>query len=143
MRVKATKGYIKNGWDIAIRFLGAAAGLFSGSDLKLLYLLMGMDLLSGLLLSWIRKSPKVDGGGFRWKEILLGICRKGLMLTLILIAEALDRLGGKEDMLRSAAIGFYIAQEALSLAGNAAHLGVPLPEGLRHALRLLKTANQS
>jgi len=140
-RVNETKALMRDGWDIIIRFLGAMAGLFSGSDWKLLLALMALDLLSGLALACIRKSPRSASGGFHWRAILMGICRKGMMLGIILIAGALDQLSGKGDMLRSAAIGFYMAQEAVSLAGNAAHFGVPLPGNLKNALHLLKTAN--
>jgi phage-related holin len=47
-------------------------------------------------------------------------------------------LGGGGSLCRSAVIGFYLANEGLSILENAGRLGLPLPSFLREALRQLK-----
>ena len=61
-----------------------------------------------------------------------------MMVVIVMLAVALDRLTGDSGVCRSAAIGFYAANEGLSILENAAALGVPLPQTIKEALETLK-----
>ncbi|NLG56896.1 MAG: phage holin family protein, partial [Clostridiales bacterium] len=62
-----------------------------------------------------------------------GLTRKLMMVILVMLATALDGLMASA-VCRLAVIGFYGANEALSIVENAALLGVPFPKGLLEAL---------
>ena len=60
-------------------------------------------------------------------------------IILIGMAHILDaHILGTGDMLRTAAIFFYLSNEGLSIMENAARIGVPIPQKLRHAMRQFK-----
>ena len=128
----------ENGWDIVLRFLGACTALGGMGNMKVLWILMALDYGTGLLLALLHKSRKSTDGGFDWKVFLMGLGQKGMMNALVYLAGALDDISGSNGMLQNAAIGFYIVQEGISLAGNAIGFGVPVPLGIRNALNTLK-----
>ena len=64
------------------------------------------------------------------------MCRKGMMLLIVLVAVRLDLLMGT-DYLRDAVCITFVANEALSIIENAGLMGVPLPEMLRNAIDIL------
>ena len=66
-----------------------------------------------------------------------GIAKKILLFVPIAVAFALDTVL-QQDILRSLAIWFYLANEGLSIAENLGRIGVPLPPGLLGALEQLK-----
>ncbi|MDI9520750.1 MAG: phage holin family protein [Bacillota bacterium] len=109
--------------------------LLGGWDapLTLLFLLMGLDILSGLTLSLLRKSDKTAQGGFRSGQFFSGLTRKLLMVLLVILGNALDGLL-RSTVCRLSVIGFYAANEALSVIENAAVAGVPFPKALLQAL---------
>ncbi len=109
--------------------------LLGGWDgaLGLMFLLMGLDLITGVTVSLLMKSGHSKGGGFHSRELFLGLTRKLLMVLLVMLATALDGLLGA-SLCRLTVIGFYGANEALSIVENAALLGVPFPRGLLLAL---------
>lgn len=121
------------------RMLAACAGAYfsrfvGGMDALVyaLLTLMALDYLSGVINAFSQKSLSSEIG-FR------GIAKKALMLLIVGAGSILDaavlNAGGA---LRGAVIGFYIANEALSLLENAARLGLPVPEKLKQALLQLK-----
>lgn len=112
------------GWD-------AALGLLLG--------LMGLDILSGIILSLLHKSSASPGGGFLSRSLYAGLTRKLLMLLLVALAHALDGLLASQ-VCRVTAIGFYAASEAFSVIENAALAGVPFPQGLLRALERYQNA---
>ncbi len=61
------------------------------------------------------------------------------MVLLVMLATALDGLLGA-SLCRLTVIGFYGANEALSIVENAALLGVPFPRGLLRALERFREA---
>ncbi|MGI6687750.1 MAG: phage holin family protein [Christensenellales bacterium] len=111
------------------------ARLVGGWDgaLSLLFLLMGLDLVTGVITGLMRRSAHTPGGGFLSRALFEGLSRKLLMVLLVILATALDGLLGA-SVCRLAVIGFYGANEALSIIENAALLGVPFPKGLLGAL---------
>ena len=71
----------------------------------------------------------------------IGLAKKAFIWAVILIATQLDVVMGAE-MFQTAAIGFYIANEGVSILENAAALGVPLPGIIRKALDMLKEQSE-
>lgn len=111
---------------------GAITAALGGWDLALqvLVLFVALDYLVGLIAAWTEKSlsSKV---GFR------GIAKKVLLFVPIAICYALDQVLGQE-ILRSLAIFFYIANEGLSIVENLGRAGVPVPDALGGALEQMK-----
>jgi toxin secretion/phage lysis holin len=111
---------------------GAVTTVLGGWDLALqvLVLFVVLDYLVGLIAAWTERN--LDSRvGFR------GICKKILLFVPIAICYWLDALLGQE-ILRSLAIFFYIANEGLSIVENLGRAGVPVPDGLMGALEQLK-----
>ena len=115
--------YLLGGWD---------------ATLTLMFVLMALDYATGLLTAFTGKSPKTQGGGFRSSVAFIGISKKLMMVAIVMLATALDRLTGDSNICRSAAIGFYAANEGLSIVENAAALGVPLPRALKAVMERLE-----
>ena len=120
--------YLLGGWDTAI---------------GMMFLLMGMDLLTGVMAALKQKSAHTPGGGFLSRTFFLGLTRKLTITLMIMLAAALDRTLGTQGLCRLAAIGFYTANEGLSIVENAALLGVPFPKGLLNALERLRERNDN
>lgn len=111
---------------------GAITAVLGGWDLALqvLALFVVLDYLVGLIAAWTEKS--LDSRvGFR------GIAKKILLFVPIAICYALDQVLGQE-ILRSLAIFFYIANEGLSIIENLGRAGVPVPAALGDALEQMK-----
>lgn len=115
--------------------------LLGGWDaaLSLLFLLMGLDILTGVITSLMRRSAHSPGGGFLSRTLFEGLSRKLLMVLLVILATALDGLL-QASVCRLTVIGFYGANEALSITENAALLGLPFPKGLLKALERFRDA---
>lgn len=112
------------------------------APLALLFLLMGLDLITGLLLALRRRSEKTGGGGFASGVFFQGLTRKLLMMILVILGAALDSLLGS-SLCRLTVIGFYAANEAFSVIENAAVFGVPFPKGLLNALEAYRSRMDS
>lgn len=67
-----------------------------------------------------------------------GIMKKMVILSVVALSHMADLITGTE-ILRNAAIGFYIANEGLSILENAARTGVKLPKKLIDVLEQLKS----
>ena len=112
--------------------LSGVAYVFGGIDklFTTLLILMAFDYITGVMCAIIKKSLSSKTG---FKGIFRKLC--------ILIIIALSNLGADAigiPALRSAAIGFYIANESISILENAGELGVPYPKWLKDALIQLK-----
>ena len=93
---------------------------------------MVLDYISGVLVAIAQKelSSKV---GFK------GIAKKVIILSLVAVGHILDvHVLGGGAVCRSAVLGFYIANEGISILENAAELGLPLPKKLVSVLKQLK-----
>lgn len=119
---------------MALAALCACAGrLVGGMDALMgaLVCFMALDYISGVLCAFFNRRLS-SAAGFK------GICRKALIIAVVGAAQLADKsVAGAGGALRSAVIGFYISNEALSLFENAARLGLPVPEKLKSALGAL------
>ncbi len=124
---------------------GVIAELFGGWDLALqtLVLFMAADWITGgiLLPGVFGKSPKSPNGAMESRAGFKGLCRKGMILLYVLIAARLDMLM-HTDYLRDAVCIGFIANESLSIVENARLMGLPLPDGIRRVIDLLKTGSE-
>lgn len=118
--------------------LSGIFGFLWGEFDGLLYALitfMILDYLSGVIVAIAHKELSSEVG-------FKGIAKKVLIMALVAVGHILDMhiLGGGA-VCRSAVIGFYLANEGISILENAAKLGLPLPKKLVAVLKQLKKDN--
>ena len=121
-------------------FGGISAALFGGWDnaLKLLVCLMAADYITGLIVAIVFKnSPKTKGGGAESLVGFKGLCRKGVILCIVLISYRLELATGIE-YIREAVIYGFSANEMISLVENAGLMGIPMPVAVTKAIEILK-----
>jgi len=106
---------VLGGWDTA---------------LQVLVLFVVMDYIIGMIAAWYEKRLN-SRVGFR------GIAKKILLFVPVALGYWLDVLLGQE-ILRSLAIWFYLANEGLSMLENLGRCGVPILTPLKDALEQLK-----
>ena len=97
-----------------------------------LIVFMILDYITGVMVGICNKN--VDSStGFR------GILRKITMLIVVAVGHTLDLyvLGGGTAVCKCAAVGFYLANEGISILENTAKLGVKYPKKLLDILKQL------
>ncbi|MDE5834076.1 MAG: phage holin family protein [Ruminococcus sp.] len=113
----------------------AVCGFLWGRLDGLLYALitfMILDYVTGLISAYIRKELSSATG-------FTGIAKKVFIMLLVTVGHILDtRVIGDEAVFRSAVIGFYLANEGISILENAGKIGLPLPEKLLDVLVQIK-----
>ena len=93
---------------------------------------MALDYITGLVVAFIRKELSSQTG-------FIGIAKKVFILILVAVGHILDvHVLGAGSVCRSAVIGFYLANEGISVAENAGAIGLPLPKSLVRVLKQLK-----
>lgn len=114
---------------------GAALGDYLGSFDSLMYALVAFivtDYVTGVLCAIVERRLS-SAVGFR------GICQKVFILALVGVANVLDvHVVGDGQVLRSAVIFFYCANEGISIMENAARIGLPVPEKLTEVMKQFK-----
>lgn len=121
------------------------ASLFGGWDAALITLLifMAIDYGSGLLVAGVfHASSKTETGSLESKAGWKGLCRKGMTLLIVLIANRLDLVIGT-TYIRDAVCIAYIANETISIIENAGLMGVPIPAVITDAIEVLKKKGDS
>jgi len=116
-----------------ISVIGAALTVFFGGWDIMLQILIGfvvLDYVTGVAAAWYTKTLNSEIGG-------RGIMKKILLFVIVGVAYQLDVATGQE-IFRSLAIWFYLANEALSVIENAGRCGVPIPSFLKTALEQMK-----
>lgn len=124
--------------DTAIKaFCGMAAAFctaaFGGADLwlKALLAVIALDYVTGVMGAFA--TGHLDSRvGFK------GICKKMMILCVVVLAARMDAVLGATGALRGLAIGFYLANDALSILENAVDMGVPVPKALVERLEQMK-----
>lgn len=136
---------MKDAICVTIGILGSfLASLFGGWDAALITLLIFMmiDYVSGLVVAGVfHKSRKSETGSLESKAGWKGLCRKGMTLLIVLIANRLDLVIGT-DYIRDAVCIAYIANETISIIENAGLMGVPIPEVITNGIELLKKKSE-
>jgi len=130
-------------WDKIIKWFaalaGAIAGLFGGWDTMLQVLVgaMVIDYLTGWIVAILGNSTKTESGHLSSEVAWRGLLKKGLALLVVLLGTLLDKAAG-QNVFRSMAVWFYIANEGLSILENLALAGVPFPRGVMRLLEQMK-----
>lgn len=122
----------------------AAAHYLGGWDmaLQVLVILMAADYITGILVAAVfNKSKKSTTGKLDSKAGFKGLCKKGMILIIVLVAHLLDEVSGT-DVIRNTAIIAYIANETISIIENADLMGVPIPSIIRKALELMQNKSE-
>jgi toxin secretion/phage lysis holin len=97
--------------------------------------LMAFDYITGVIRAGVNHDL-CSSVGFK------GIARKVLILALVAVGNLIDvHVIGDGSICRSLVIGFYVANEALSIVENAIGLGLPVPKKLVTIIRELKDKN--
>ncbi len=113
----------------------AICGFLWGRLDGLLYALiafMVLDYVTGLVSAYIKKEISSSVG-------FTGIAKKVFIMTLVAVGHILDtHVIGDGTVCRSAVIGFYLANEGISILENAGELGIPLPQKLLDVLKQIK-----
>lgn len=114
--------------------VGSAAAYFLGGwdlMLKILVTLTVLDFLTGVLAAIYNKCLSSEIGS-------KGIVRKVGIYIIVAVAYMLDTLMNTNNVIRGAAIGFYISIEGLSIVENWSRMELPLPKAVKDALAKLK-----
>ena len=117
----------------------AVAAAFGGwtAALTTLVIFMAIDYVTGFVVAGVfHKSPKTDTGALESRAGFKGLCRKGLILVLVLIGHRLDMIFGGNYIKDGVCIAF-IANELISIVENAGLMGVPIPKLITKAIDML------
>lgn len=116
------------------------ASAFGGWDAGLITLIvfMSVDYITGLLVAGVfHTSEKTESGGLESRAGWKGLCRKGVTLLIVLVAQRIDIVAGT-SVVRDAVVIAYIVNEAISITENAGLMGVPVPDRLMAAIDVLQ-----
>lgn len=134
--------------DFICTLLGAIcsgiAALFGGWDTSLLTLIifMSIDYITGLIVAGVfHKSGKSESGSLKSNAGFKGLCKKGAMLLIVLVATRLDITIGT-TYIRDAVCIAFIANETISIVENAGLMGVPVPAVIIKAIEVLKNKSE-
>ena len=124
-----------------IKFCGAGITaaftyVFGGADtvLCLLMVFITLDYTTGVLASIINKELSSEVG-FR------GLIKKVGILVIVAVAHLISQFVGFD--IRTWVIGYYIANEGISILENAGRMGVPYPERLVNIMEQLKKGDDN
>lgn len=124
--------------------VGAVGGMISSAlggwdaALATLVLFMAVDYITGLVTAGVfHASPKSSGGGIESNASFKGLCRKGMILLIVLVGARLDLVLGI-TYTRDAVCIAFVASEAISIVENADLMGVPVPKRLTEVIDILK-----
>lgn len=94
-----------------------------------------LDYVTGFIVACINKNLSSEVG-------FKGIAKKVIILLVVSVGNIVDTyiLGGG-TVCRSTVIGFYLANEGISILENAGNLGIPMPKKLITVLEQLKNDN--
>lgn len=124
---------------------GIIASMFGGwtSALTTLLIFMCIDYVTGLITAGIfHKSQKTETGSLESRAGFKGLCRKGMILLMVLVGHRLDlAVGG--TYIRDAVCIAFIANETISIVENAGLMGVPIPAVLINAIDILKRKSEA
>ena len=135
--------------NILISIIGivgsAIASAFGGwtTGLTTLVIFMAIDYVTGLIVAGVfHKSTKTETGTLESRAGFKGLCRKGAMLLIVLVACRLD-LTLSTTYIKDAVIIAFIANETISIIENAGLMGVPMNDTIKNAIDVLQKKGSS
>ena len=106
-----------------------------------LVILMLIDYVTGIIVAGVfHASPKSSGGALSSAVGFKGICRKFVILLIVVVACRVDLLLDTNIIRDATCIGFC-ANELVSITENAGLMGIPLPRKLMEAIEVLRGDN--
>jgi toxin secretion/phage lysis holin len=108
--------YLFGGWSALIQILVA---------------FVVIDYVTGVLAAGINGKLNSNIG-------LKGIAKKVFIFIIVACGHLVDNAMGTQDIVRDAAIYFYIANELISILENAGEIGLPVPDILKNSIDRLK-----
>lgn len=100
---------------------------------------MAADCITGFAVAAVfNKSPKSGNGALESRAGFKGLCRKGTVLLVVLIAHRLDIALGV-GFIKDGVITAYVINDCVSIIENVGLMGVPLPDVLTKAIDMLKS----
>lgn len=116
--------------------MGLLSYVFGGLDMLFYALLvcMAADYITGVLAA-IYERKLNSTVGYR------GILKKVVMLFVVMLAHMIE-IAAHMDGIRDLVIGFYIANEGISLLENAGRMNVPVAKNLSAVLEQLRNEKQ-
>lgn len=119
--------YLLGGWD---------------SALQTLIIFMTIDYFTGLIVAGVfHKSKKSQCGALESNAGFRGLCKKGMILLIVLVATQLDNVSNT-DIIRNTVIIGYLVNETVSIIENAGLMGLPIPNTLNKAIDLLREGSE-
>lgn len=115
------------------------ASLIGGwnAPMQALIICMIVDYISGIVVAGVfHASKKSENGALKSSSGLKGLCRKCMILFIIVIMSQIGK-AANIDYLRNTAIIGFIANEIVSIVENAGLMGVPLPKIVYKAIDIL------
>ena len=126
---------------IGIGTVGSLVASFFGgwtTSLSTLLIFMIIDYVTGLVVAGVfHKSKKTDSGALESRAGFKGLCKKGMILVLVLVGYRLDLTTGTTYIRDGVCIAF-IANEAISICENAGLMGIKIPPVIENAIDVLK-----
>lgn len=111
--------------------------LLGGFDIALQCLLIAiaLDYISGIIKAFTTKtlSSRI---GFN------GIVKKLGILLLVMVGVLVDRVSGNTGAIRTLVIYYFVANEGLSIVENLSIAGIPIPKGLKNALKVIRKESE-
>ncbi|MBP1537218.1 MAG: phage holin family protein [Ruminococcus sp.] len=130
----------------AVGAVGAAISTAFGgwtSAMTTLLIFMAIDYLTGLMVGGIfKRSKKTKNGALESRAGFKGLCRKGVMLLIVLVACRLD-IELHTTYIRDAVCIAFIANETISIVENAGLMGIPIPAPITRSIELLRNKEKS
>lgn len=123
---------------------GGIAALFGGwtSAMTTLIIFMVIDYATGIIVAGVfHRSGKSKSGALESRAGFKGLCRKGMILLILLVACRLDIMLGTGYIKDCVCIAFVV-NETLSIIENAGLMGVPIPQVLIKAIDVLKAKEE-
>ena len=120
------------------------ANAFGGWDAAMatLIIFMAVDYATGLIVAGVfHRSGKSESGALESRAGFKGLCRKGGVLLLVLVATRLDLVLGVDFVRDAVCIGFT-ANELISILENAGLMGIPVPKILTKAIDILQSKSE-
>ena len=111
--------------------------LLGGIDVALSCLLVAiiLDYVTGLIKAFVTKELSSKIG-------IRGIVKKVSILFIVMLAVLIDKVTGETGAIRTLVIYYFVANEGLSILENLGQAGVPIPQSIKKALKVMKKENK-
>lgn len=121
--------------------IAAALGGWDSAIIALLSF-MAIDYITGIVVALVfHKSNKSASGGLESRAGLKGLCKKCMVLMLVVVANLLDKQIGANYIRDGVCIAFMM-NELISIVENASLMGLPIPSVIKNALDVLHAKQQ-